>query len=80
MDSGRFAMAISPPGAPHERMTLTLPVLLNSRAIYLYLSGGEKRRVYGKALRDGPVEEMPVRAVLRQDLVPVHVYWGPDVG
>ncbi|HDO30975.1 MAG TPA: 6-phosphogluconolactonase, partial [Desulfobacteraceae bacterium] len=33
MKSGRDCLAISPPEAPHERMTLTLPVLLDSRQI-----------------------------------------------
>jgi 6-phosphogluconolactonase len=59
---------------PHERMTLTLSGLLRSRLLILQFGGEAKRAVYRKALGDGPVEEMPVRAVLRQDEVPVEVW------
>ena len=68
-------MAMTPVTAPHDRMTLTLPALLNSRQIFLQLSGKEKRDVYERALGGDSVEEMPIRAVLDQDKVPVDVYW-----
>lgn len=75
MSSGRLCMAITPVTAPHERMTLTLPALLDSHQIYLHLSGKEKRSVYERALGGDSVEKMPIRAVLHQDKVPVDVYW-----
>ena len=75
MGSGRLCMAMTPVTAPHDRMTLTLPALLDSRQIYLHLSGREKRDVYERALGGDSVEEMPMRAVLDQDKVPVDVYW-----
>ena len=71
-------MAITPVTAPHDRMTLTLPALLDSRQIYLHLSGEEKRTVYERALGGDSVEEMPIRAVLDQDTVPVDVYWAAE--
>lgn len=77
MDSGKCCMATTPPAAPHERMTLTLPALLNSRQIILHISGEEKRQVYEAALADGPVTAMPIRAILRQTAVPVTVFWAP---
>ena len=77
LDSGQLCMAITPPSAPHERMTLTLPALLQSRRIILHLVGPDKRAVYEKALTEGPVGEMPIRAVLRQTISPVTVFWGP---
>jgi 6-phosphogluconolactonase len=70
-------MGIAPVTAPHERMTLTLPAILNSRDIILHISGEEKRKVYEKAVSEGPLAEMPVRFVLRQAKVPVTVYWAP---
>jgi len=30
------------------------------------------------AMAGGEVEEMPIRAVLNQEKVPVHVYWAPN--
>ncbi len=77
MDSGRLCMAIVPPRAPHVRMTLTLPAILDSRQIFLHITGEEKRRVYARARAGGPAGEMPIRYVLRQEQTPVEVYWAP---
>lgn len=68
--------AVTPPAAPHERMTLTLAGLMQSRLLLLPLSGARKIEVYREALGPGPVETMPVRAVLHQDRVPVEVWIG----
>jgi 6-phosphogluconolactonase len=56
-------------------MTLTLPVLLNSRRIYLLLAGESKREVYERAEKGTDQNNMPVRAVLHQQQTPVEVYW-----
>ncbi|MBU0961260.1 MAG: 6-phosphogluconolactonase [Proteobacteria bacterium] len=77
MDSGKLCMAISPPKAPHERMSLTLPAILNSRQIILHISGATKRDVYEKACDHGPAEKMPIRYILNQSQTPVTVYWAP---
>ncbi|NIA05742.1 MAG: 6-phosphogluconolactonase [Proteobacteria bacterium] len=77
MKSGRDCLAISPPEAPHERMTLTLPVLLDSRRIILHITGPAKKKVLERALADGPATEMPIRAILRQQQTPLSVYWAP---
>lgn len=77
LDSGRLCLALTPPSAPHERMTLTLPALLQSRQIILHLAGSDKRAVYERALTNGPVVEMPIRAVLGQTTSPVTVFWAP---
>jgi 6-phosphogluconolactonase len=67
-------IAVQPPVAPHLRMTLTLPVLLASRHCYLHITGEAKLRVLEQALRPGPVEELPIRAVLHGHGDPVHIY------
>ncbi len=77
MDSGRHCLALTPPGASCERMTLTLPVILASREIILHIHGDGKRKVYHQALANGPAEEMPIRYVLRQERTPVQVFWAP---
>lgn len=77
MDSGKLCMAISPPEAPHERMSLTLPAILNSRQIILHINGPTKRDVYEKACKHGPAAEMPIRYILNQTQTPVTVYWAP---
>lgn len=65
------------PGAGEARVTLTLPRLLVTEGLYLHIEGEEKATVLETALADGPVEEMPIRAVLRQDRTPLTIYWSP---
>jgi 6-phosphogluconolactonase len=65
------------PSAPHARLSLNLRALLDSRRILIFLVGEAKLRTYAAACGPGPVEEMPVRAVLRQQRVPVEVVWAP---
>jgi 6-phosphogluconolactonase len=65
------------PSAPQARLTLNLRALLDSRRILLFMLGEAKWRTYAAACGPGPVEEMPVRAVLRQQQVPVEVVWAP---
>ena len=77
MESGRNCMGIAPLTAPHERMTLTLPAILDSRQIILHITGPEKQEVLEQALQDGPIEAMPIRYILRQQTTPVSVYWAP---
>ncbi|XOF35156.1 MAG: 6-phosphogluconolactonase [Candidatus Electrothrix sp. YB6] len=75
MDSGRICMAVTPKTAPHARMTLTLPAILDAEEILLHITGPDKKAVLDKALTDGPPEVMPIRYVLRQQTTPVTVYW-----
>ncbi|WP_039916338.1 6-phosphogluconolactonase [Cellvibrio mixtus] len=64
-------------GAIVERMTLSLAGLLRSRSLVLLITGDEKLAVLRAAQAEGDVKDMPIRAVLRQDRVPVIVYWAP---
>jgi len=64
-------------GTITERMSLSLAGILKADRIVLIISGDEKRRVYEAALAGDDIFEMPVRAVLKQQQVPVDVYWAP---
>ncbi len=77
LSSGVDCLALSPSTAPKPRMTLTLPRLLRSEQVYLHLCGESKLPVLAQALKPGPVELMPVRALLRQSQVPLAIYWAP---
>jgi 6-phosphogluconolactonase len=65
------------PVAPQARLSLNLTALLDSRRVVLLISGDAKWRTYEAACAAGSVEEMPVRAVLRQSRTPVDVMWCP---
>lgn len=75
MQSGRVCMAIAPQAAPHERMTLTLPAILNSRQIILHITGQEKKDVLEHAQEEGPMKALPIRFILTQHSAPFSVYW-----
>jgi 6-phosphogluconolactonase len=65
------------PIAPQARLSLNLSALLDSRRLLILIQGEAKWRTYLAASASGPVEEMPVRAVLRQKRAPVEVIWAP---
>ena len=65
------------PAPPHPRLSLNLTALLDSRRIAVLITGESKWRTYTAACAAGPVEDMPIRAVLRQSRTPVDVMWSP---
>ncbi|MET0371191.1 MAG: 6-phosphogluconolactonase [Sphingobium sp.] len=67
-------VALTPPTAPHPRLSLSANAILDCRAILLQIGGAEKRIVYKRALAGGPLDELPVRAALCQNRVPVDVW------
>ena len=69
--------AIRAPGAGEPRITLTLKQLLRARALYLQIEGEEKVTTLDKAEAEGPVDDMPVRAILRQTQTPLTIFWCP---
>jgi 6-phosphogluconolactonase len=56
---------------------LNLTALLDSRRIVVLITGESKWRTYAAACGPGPVEDMPIRAVLRQSRTSVDVLWSP---
>jgi 6-phosphogluconolactonase len=74
---GAALTAESPQGfgsPPVARITLTLSALLQSRAIFLLIAGEAKRQVIAEAEAGA---DLPVRAILNQDRVPIRVFWTP---
>ena len=66
------------PVAPQPRLSLNLSALLDARRIVVLIAGDEKWRTYLAATEQGPVQDMPIRAVLRQTRTPVEVLWSPN--
>ena len=78
MQGSARVLPMHAPDAGEPRITLTLPTLLETRALYLLVSGEKKRDVLADArLGLGDARDYPVRAVLTQQRVPVAVYWCP---
>jgi 6-phosphogluconolactonase len=59
----------------HARLTLTLPILLRSRAILLALTGDDKRALLERAIADGDASALPVASLFTAGHPAVDVYW-----
>ena len=75
MNSGRTCIAVQPTTAPHQRISLTLPALLNSRHIFLHLTGDKKKQVLLDALDNATEAQKPITAVVNR--APVTLMWAP---
>lgn len=68
-------IAVTPGEAPHQRMSLTLKALLNSKNLFLHLTGASKKAVLDDALSGEDELAMPIRAVLNK--ADVELVWAP---
>jgi len=75
-DSGRHCIPLEPPAAPHPRIILTLPRLLDARQIFVHITGSDKLRVLEQARQTADQRRFPIAAVLCQGRTPVTIYWG----
>lgn len=64
-----------PDEAPVPRVTLTRSAILSARTITLVLSGKEKRKVLERALKDGPLSQVPVGRVLAEAEQAIDIHW-----
>lgn len=74
IQSDRLVIDMKPLTAPHDRISLTLPVILNSRHLYLQLNGKKQQQVLEQALAGKNINDMPIRAVLHQQKLPLQIY------
>lgn len=68
-------VAITPPAARLERVSLNLAALLEARHIAVLIQGAAKLSVLEHAAQGASPLELPVAAILGQARVPVDVYW-----
>ena len=73
--SERIAIFVPSTPARQPRVSLTLAVLLDAAMIFLSFEGQAKRSILERALAPGPPEDLPIRAVLRQNAVTLDAYW-----
>lgn len=75
MESGRVCIATQPTTAPHQRMSLTLPAIVQSRNLFIHLTGEKKQQVLDDAIAQGSETEKPITAVINR--APVTLMWAP---
>ncbi len=68
-------VSMQPLTAPHARISFNLSALLHTRHIALLIQGVAKRDVYDRAIANLDALSAPIGTVLRQQAVPVSVYW-----
>jgi 6-phosphogluconolactonase len=71
----QLCVAVQPPTAPHDRMTLSLATLLRARHTYLHIVGAAKHAVLERASEPGDVAQLPIRAVLRSEALALEIYY-----
>lgn len=84
--STRLCCAVEPTTAPHPRVTLTLPVILAARHLYLHIVGHEKRKVLDQATVAGSANDLqpqsrnqlPIGKVLEQFPGAVRIYYAEN--
>jgi 6-phosphogluconolactonase len=69
--------AVTPPAAPHQRITLTLPTLAAARSVIVHITGESKKALLQEALLEQKTETelFPIRRVLDQCNGLKQVFW-----
>lgn len=75
IDSPEALLSCSSPSTQVERVTWSLPVLLNTQFLALHFTGEDKKVVFEAASEGGDVTVLPIRSVLFQDRVSLNVYY-----
>ena len=76
-DFQALCLALRPPAAPHDRMTLSLAALLRARQLYLHITGEKKWAVLEEALASDDPFELPIRAVFNRADNPLEIFYAP---
>ncbi|CAM2827904.1 6-phosphogluconolactonase [Legionella worsleiensis] len=76
-EQAQSVQVIHPKTAPHQRISLSKKRLLNSRMIFVYLIGDNKRTVLTQALINTDPQVMPISAFINNQNVTVKVMYAP---
>ena len=75
IDSYDALLTCDSPSTQVERVTWSLPVLLNTRFLALHFTGQDKKSVFEQACDGGSAKVLPIRSMLFQDRVDLNVYY-----
>lgn len=73
-DGSRRCLPMLAPSVPHQRLTLTLPVLKAARLQILAVEGQGKLEVLAQAMQQQDQRNMPISAFID---APLEIYWCP---
>jgi 6-phosphogluconolactonase len=69
-------VAVLAPAEPRERLSMNLCALLQCRRLALLVTGDRKWMLLEQQL-EGSASPLPVRALLRQQVAPLSIWWAP---
>lgn len=75
--AGPRCLPVAAPAAPNvpvPRLSLTRRALLDTRDLVVHVTGAPKLALLEQAMRDGPIEQWPIRLALHQSQVPCEVF------
>ena len=75
IDSENALLTCHSPSTQVERVTWSLPILLNTDFLALHFTGESKKAVFETACEDGAKTELPIRSAIFQDRVVLNVYY-----
>ncbi|MFT6406708.1 MAG: 6-phosphogluconolactonase [Arenicella sp.] len=75
MESTEALLSCNSPSTQVERVTWSLPILLNTNFLALHFTGDAKRAVFEMASEGGDITALPIRSVMFQDRVGLNVYY-----
>ncbi|WP_035059243.1 6-phosphogluconolactonase [Andreprevotia chitinilytica] len=75
--STALVAAVTPPIAPHKRITLTLPTIAKARHVIVHITGEGKKSLLETAMAEEKplTEQYPIRRVLDQSSGSKEVFW-----
>ncbi len=73
-EDGPDLLELAAPGAPEPRVTFTWAALKTSRSAVLHFEGDAKAAVFEQACQPGAMPLLPVRRLLHQADLPLHVF------
>ena len=74
-NNANFLLSCESPSTQVQRITWSLPMLLNTPLLALHITGQNKRQVFDSAVKGGPVTELPIRSVIFQQQTPLQVHY-----
>lgn len=74
-DSSDYLLSCSTPTTQVERITWSVPMLLNTSFLALHMTGESKADVFQKACSSAQASELPIRSVIFQNKTPLNVYY-----
>lgn len=75
IDNKQALLTCNSPSTQVERVTWSLPMLLNADFLALHFTGATKKQVFEQALLSDESTELPIRSVIFQRHTPLNVYY-----